>query len=227
MADLSGGRAVLLRRAEQIPAAVAAELDAARDVAARALTLELALPRGAALRHATRLSPALAPLEGEMSPDGRRALLRLGDLERRAPVRLLLEILAPPAPPKQPPDGARLRLAALTASSGAARATADLVVRYGPLEAAPQPMLLEAAARAGAARFQQRAATAAAQGDHGGAARALRAAAERLAEIGERELAAAALQEAGTLAAGGRGGLGARELTYATRRLGEHELDGA
>ena len=227
MADLTGGRAVFVRRAEQIPAAVAAELDAARDVAARALTLELALPRGAVLRHATRLSPALAPLEWRPAADGRRVLLHLGDLERRVPVRLLLEILAPSAPPRQPVEGARVRLAALTASSGVAQATADLVVRYTPAAPAPSPMLLEAAARASAARFQQRAVTAAAQGDYAGAARALRAAAGRLDEIGERDLAAAALREAETLAAGVRGGIGARELTYATRRLGEHELDGA
>jgi hypothetical protein len=226
IADLTGGRAVFLRRADQIASAVAAELDAARDVAARALTLELALPQGASLRHATRLSPALAPLEWEPTGDPRRLLLRLGDLERRTPVRLLLEILAPPEPPRPPAGGARMRLARLTATSGAALATAELVAHYTPAARQPSPALLEAAARAGAARFQQRAAQAAARGDSAAAAGALRAAAGRLDEIGERELAAAALREADSMAAGGRSGLGARELTYATRRLGEHELDG-
>lgn len=225
LADLTGGRAVFLRRAERIPAAVAAELDAARGVAARALTLELALPRGTALRYVTRLSPALAPLEWQPSPDGRRALLRLGDLERGAAVRLLLEILAPPEPPYPPPGGALVRVAALTAASGEARATADLLVHYTPAAPLPAPALLDAAARAAAARLQRRAAEAAARGDTAAAAGLLRAVAARLDDLGEPDLAAAAAREAAALAAGGRGtGLGARELTYATRRLGESEL---
>jgi Ca-activated chloride channel homolog len=225
IADLTGGRATLVRRAEQIPAVVAAELDAARGVSARALTLRVALPRGAALRHATRLSPALAPLE--WAAEGERvALLRLGDLERGAPVRLLLEILAPPEPPRPPPGGALLRLAALEAASGAARAGADLVARYTPAADAPPPAILDAAARASAVRLQRRAAEAVARGESESAAQLLRAAAARLQELGEPELAAAALREAATLAATGRGsGLGARELTYATRRLGAHELE--
>lgn len=225
IADLTGGRAALLRRAEQIPAAVAAELDAARGVAARALTLELALPRGASLRYATRLSPALAPLEWQASPDGRRAVLRLGDLERRAPVRILLEILAPPEPPRPPPGGATVRVAALAAASGAARAQADLLAHYAPGAPPPPPALLDAAARASAARLQRRASEAAARGDTAAAAGLLRAAAVRLDGLGEPELAAAAAREADAIAASGRGtGLGARELTYATRRLGEGEL---
>lgn len=223
LADLSGGRAVFLRRPEQIPAAVAAELDAARGVAAQALTLELAMPRGAALRHATRLSPALAPLE--LVGEGQRLTLHLGDLERGAPVRLLLELLAPPAPPRPPPGGARVRLAALTAASGVASARADLVAHYAVAAPPPAPVLT-AAARASAARLQRRATDAAAAGDHRAAAAHLRAAAARLRELGEADLAEAALREAEALSATGRGtGLGARELTYATRRLGEHELD--
>jgi hypothetical protein len=227
MADLTGGRAVFLRRAEQIPAAVAAELDAARGVAARALTLTIALPRGAALRNATRLSPALAPLEWEADAEGRRLLIRLGDLERGAPVRLLLEIVAPPEPPRAQPGGARVRIAALSAASGAAQAEADLVAHYVPGAPPPPPQLLDAAARASAARLQRRAAEAAARGEGEAAAGLLRAAAARLDELGEPGLAAAARREAEALAATGRGtGLGARELTYATRRLGEHEVDG-
>ncbi len=226
MADISGGRAAYLRHAEQIPAAVAAELDAARGVAARALTLELSLPRGAALRHVTRLSPALAPLEWEQGdPEGRRLTLRLGDLERGAPARLLLEILAPPVPPRPAPGGARVRLAALTASSGEARAGADLIAHYSPDAAPPAPAILTAAAQASAARLQRRAAEAAARGDSQSAAALMRAAAARLRDLGQPALAEAALREAEALAATGRDtGAGARELTYATRRLGEHEV---
>lgn len=225
LADLTGGRAVFLRRAEQIPAAVAAELDAARGAAARALALELVLPRGVALRYATRLAPSLAPLEWADADDGRRAVLQLGDLDSHVPVRILLEILAPPEPPRPPPGGARLRLAALTATSGEVRAQADLVAHYTPAAAPPTPQLLNAAARASTARLQRRAAQAVANGDAAGAAQLLRAVAARLHELGETSLAEAALAEAATLAATGRSsGIGARELTYATRRLGEHEL---
>lgn len=226
MADLSGGRAVYLRRPEQIPGAVAAELDAARGVAARALSLELALPRGATLRHATRLAPALAPLEWTTGDEeGRRLTLRLGDLERGAPARLLLELMAPPLPPRPAPGGPRLRLAALTAASGEASARADLVVHYAPDAPPPSPAVLAAATRAGAARFQRRAAEAAARGEAQAAAALLRAAATRLRDLGEFALADAALREAAALAATGRDtGAGARELTYATRRLGEHEV---
>lgn len=225
LADLSGGRALFLRRADEIPAAVGAELDAARGVAAQALALRLTFPRGAALRYATRLSPALAPLEWEHTADGRQALLRLGDLERGVAVRLLLEILAPPEPPRPPPGGALVRLAALEATTGAAHTLADLVVHYTPAAPLPSQTILDAAARASAVRSQRRAADALARGDHAAAARLLRMAAERLRDVGEFELAEGLLHEAASVAALGRGtGLGSRELTYATRRLGENEL---
>ena len=226
MADLSGGRAIYLRHAEQIPSAVAAELDAARAVSAQALSLTLELSRGVSLRHATRLSPALAPLEwSSANPTGRRLTLRLGDLERGAATRLLLEFWAPPVPPQTVAGGPRMRLAALIANSGEASARADLVVHYTAQPAPLPPTVLSAAARASAARFQRRAAEAAAQGDSQNAARLLRAAAAQLHDLGEMSLANAALHEAEALATTGRGtGAGARELTYATRRLGEHEL---
>lgn len=226
LADLSGGRAVYLRQAEQIPAAVAAELEAARGVAARALSLELALPRGVTLRHATRLSPALAPLSWQTQAEGRQVSLQLGDLERGTPVRLLLELLAPPTPPRPAPEGARVRLAALRAVSGEVEAKVDLVAHYTPLAAGPPAQILEAAARASAARLQRRASAAAAAGDAPTAARLLRAVAARMRELGEAELAAAALREAEALAATGRGTAGgAVALTYATRRLGEDEVE--
>lgn len=220
LADLTGGRAAFVRHAEQIPAAVAAELDAARGTVAHALILELRLPRGSALRYATRLAPVLAPLEWEAATDGRQLQLQLGDLERGAPIRLLLEFLAPPVPPRPPADGARLRLAALDARAGAVHAHADVLGHYSG--AAPPPAAIVAAAgRAGVARLQRRAAAAVARGDHAGAATLLQATATRLADLGEAELAAAARHEAAVLAASGRdSGLGARELTYATRRLG-------
>ncbi|MCS6883296.1 MAG: VWA domain-containing protein [Oscillochloridaceae bacterium] len=216
LADLTGGRATFLRRAEEIPAAVSAEFDAARGAVARSLTLEIRLTRSVTLRHATRLAPDLAPLEWESDPDAWSIRLRLGDLERGAAVRLLLEFLAPPAPAV----GARMRLAALTARAGTAQAGADVLGHYaGP--GAPDTIILAGAGRASIARLQRRAAAAAASGDAAGAARLLQTVAARLRDLGERELALAALREAETLATTGRDtGLGARELTYATRRLG-------
>ncbi len=225
LADLSGGRASFLRRADQIPAAVAAELDAARGVAAQALSLEVSLPQGAALRRATRISPSLAELESS-GESPRTQTLHLGDLERGAPIRLLLELLAPPEPLRPAVGGARRRLCALAASSGAARASADVVAHYTPAAPPPPAALLDAAARASAMRLQRRAFEAAGRGDHGGAAGLMRAAAARLRNLGEPALAEAALREAASLEATGQtSGVGRRELTYATRRLGEHEAD--
>lgn len=216
LADLTGGRAAFVRRAEEIPAAVGAEFAAARSAVARSLTLEIRLTRSVTLRHATRLAPDLAPLEWESDPDARSVRLPLGDLERGAAVRLLLEFLAPPAPA----GGARMRLAALTARAGTARASADVLGHYaGPT--APDPAIRAAAGRASIARLQRRAAAAVASGDAAAAARLLQNVAARLRELGERELAQAALREAQALAATGRdSGPDARELTYATRRLG-------
>jgi Ca-activated chloride channel homolog len=224
LADVSGGRASFMRRAEQIPAAVFAELDAARGVAAQALHLELSMPQGVTLRRVTRISPSLAPLEVP-GGDPRRQVLSLGDLERGTPIRLLLELLAPPEPPRSSPGGARRRLCALTVSSGSVQASADLVAHYTPAAASPPPTLLHAAGQANAMRLQRRALEAAGKGDHSGAAGLLRAAAARLHDLGQPDLAEAALREAATIeATGATSGVARRELTYATRRLGEHEV---
>lgn len=224
MADLTGGRAVFVRNAEGVPAAVAAELDAARGVAAQALTLSLTLPQSAQLRHITRLSPSLAPLELP-APEGRTFTLHLGDLERSAPIQLLIEIMAPPTPPRPPATGALVRLAAVSAVSGSAVAQADLVAHYTPQAVPPGPALLQAAGRAGAVRLQQRAFALAAAGDNHGAAALLETVGRRFESMGEHELAAIARQEAQNLATTGQAsGVGAKELTYRTRRLGEHEV---
>lgn len=221
LADLSGGRATFVRRPEQIPAAVAAELEAARRVVAHALTLELRLPQRVALRHVTRLSPYLTPLEWESEADGRSLRLHLGDLEHNAPIRLLLELLGPPLS-RLPPGGTRLRLAVATARVGDTEARAEILAHYYDHHpGAPPPDILAAANRASIARLQRRAAAAVANGDPTTAVGLLRTAAARLHDLGEHELALAALREAEALATTGRDtGLGARELTYATRRLG-------
>ncbi|MFV9506710.1 MAG: VWA domain-containing protein [Oscillochloridaceae bacterium umkhey_bin13] len=220
LADLSGGRASYVRRAEQIPAAVAAELEAARGVSAQALSLSIRLTRGVTLRHATRLNPTLAPLSWEQQSE--QILLRLGDLEQGNPISLLLELLAPALPPRPVAGGARMRLAQVQAQSGRAEARADLVATYEVGSVAPPAPILTAAARAATVRLQHRAAAAASRGNAPEAARLLRSAAARLRDLGETNLAAAALHEATNLERTGQdSGLGARDLTYATRRLGQ------
>ncbi|WP_371879045.1 VWA domain-containing protein [Candidatus Chloroploca mongolica] len=223
IADLSGGRAVYVRQANAIPAAVAAELEAARQVVVRSLMLTLThMPQGTVLRYVTRLSPSLAPLEWEEDPTQRRILLHLGDLERDTPVRLLFEFVAPPAPLRPPVEGARVRLATLTAQSGSAHVATNLVAQYA--RHTPLPAILDAAGRASAVRLQRRAAAAMTVGDHAGAAQLLHAAARRFVDLGETGLAEACQHEAALLATTGQdSGAGARALTYATRRLGEYE----
>lgn len=221
LADLSGGRAVFLRRADEIPQAVAHELTLARAVSARAVTLTVSLSEGVLLRHVTSITPTLATLEAVPGPSAVYTL-HLGDLEQRQPVTLLLEVLAPPAPPLGSTSTRRVRLAHLLATGEAAQqATLDLVATY---TAHPDPApaaVLDAAARANAVRLQRRALQAAANGERDRAVSLLRAVAARLRELGEAALASIALHEADTLAQTGRTTrLGAKELTYATRRLG-------
>lgn len=224
MADLSGGRAVLLRRADAIPRAVADELAAARAVAARTVTLHITLSNGVALRRITQISPTLTPLDSDAPSPA--LTIHLGDLDGTMPTRLLLELLAPASPRRDPslaPSRVRLAQLRLTSDSHAA-STHDLVVTYTPRATATPAPVLDAAARANAARLQRRALTMASNGDRNGAAKLLRAVAARLTELGETDLAASALHEAATLEQTGQSsGLAAKELTYATRRLGQGE----
>lgn len=226
LADTSGGRAVFLRQAEDIPQAVARELAAARAVAARAVGLTSTLSAGVALRRATSISPTLALLEpgtsGEPGP-ATSSTLHLGDLEQQTPVRVLLELLVPPLPLPEDQTMRRVRLAQVQVTSeGVAAAQLDLVATCtrAPLPAAPADVL-RAAALANAARLQRRALDAAASGDRATGAKLLRTVATRLSELGEGALANMALQEATALEQTGQTTrLGAKELTYATRRLG-------
>ena len=81
--------------------------------------------------------------------------------------------------------------------------------------------MLDAAARANAARLQQRALEVSARGDAPEAARLLRAAAARLDDLNERRLAEIAHAQATSLEQGGATNpLATKELIYATRRLG-------
>lgn len=238
LADRSGGRAVFLRKPEEIPRAIAAELAAARAVAARAIALHVAPAPGVALRRVTRVRPALTTLyedhaltrrhpagtDADQSPPAGVPPvpppdLHLGDLAAGAPLTLLLEFLAPPRPAGRASLG-RLALA----SGGATAAETELSVTYQAGVPAPSPDVLDAAARASAARLQRRAVEAVAGNAPAEAVRLLRAAASRLDDLGERELATAARGQATALERTGRASaLDAKELTYATRRLGDEK----
>jgi Ca-activated chloride channel homolog len=215
LADRSGGRALFLSKPEKIPQAVAAELDAARAAAARAVGLRIIPAEGVALRRATRIRPALATLHEDAAAPA-PASLPLGDIAASATVTLLLEFLAPPQP------AGRMPLAQLVLSSaGAPDIAAELFVIYQANTPAQPPEVLDAAARGAAARLQRRALAAAASGALAEAARLLRAAAARFEALAERGLAQAARDQAAAIEQGRAADpLASKELTYATRRLG-------
>jgi hypothetical protein len=222
LADVSGGRAVFLRQAEEIPHAVAQELETARAVAAQALRLHIGLTAQVKLRRATSIMPTLAPLEPLPRADG-TTVLPLGDLGEHAPIRVLLELLVPPPQNLRDMSERRLRLGHVQVGSEAAppAASAELVATYTATGVAAPPPVLDAAARANALRLQRRALEAATASDRDTAVALLRSVAARLTELGEMGLASIALQEADTLEhTGSTTRLGPKELTYATRRLG-------
>jgi Ca-activated chloride channel family protein len=222
LADRSAGRAVFLRQPDDIPRAIAAELQAARAVAARTVTLGLALASNVTPRRITRIRPALTVLEpiehqpAQNSQSSKQLEMRLGDVEANAPVLLLLELLAPPH------SAGSIALGQITiASEGVLAAAADIHASYQHQGAKVPPEVLDAAARANAARLQQRALETAARGDAPEAARLLRAAATRLDELGEQGLASLARGQATALERRGAANpLATKELIYATRRLG-------
>jgi hypothetical protein len=218
LADRSGGRALFLHRPRDIPQAISQELDLARSVAARAVALRVQPQSGARLRRVTRIRPALAQLldTGAALPD-QAWVIPLGDLGAAEPPGLLLELLMPPGLPTPAPL-ARVTLEA----GGTVLAEAALGVRFQRNPPVLPAAVRDAAARANAARLQRRALDAAQAGDPSEAARLLRAAAQRLDELGEPSLAEIARQQAATLAQAGQlPALETKELLYATRRLGE------
>ena len=119
--------------------------------------------------------------------------------------------------------GCRVSLGRLAlTSNGAPAADTELVAIYQADAPPHHPDVLDAAARANAARLQRRALAATASGTPSEAARLLRAAAARLDDLGEHALADVARGQASALEQGGRASpLATKELTYATRRLGE------
>ncbi len=237
IADMSGGRALFLQRAADVPRAVALELASARAVVARGVRVTLRLSQGVSVRRVTRISPWLAPLHGEHHGDHEESVL-LGDLERGRPVRVLFELVVPSVAGTGESVLRLRRLARVGLSCktpgvvlhgpsseyAGPEGAYDLVAAYGPEPGPMTPAVIDACARANAAHLQQEALAAAAQGEHARAAMLLRRVAARMGELGSPELAAAVLREAETLEQSGQTSrLGEKELIYATRRLGEVE----
>jgi Ca-activated chloride channel homolog len=212
MADRSGGRAMFLRGADEIPPAVSGELAQARSVAARGATLRVATEPGVTLRRVTRVRPSLAILH--QAPE-QMAPIPLGDLAAGGEVAILLELIVSP----RPAGSARVAGARLEAAGGGV-AAAEITALFRAGSPALDPAVRAAAARTSVALLQRRAAEQ--HGNPAEAARLLRAAAARLDELGEHALAGVAREQAADAERGGRpSALATKELTYATRRLGE------
>jgi hypothetical protein len=146
--------------------------------------------------------------------------LALGDLAQNSPIWVLLEFLVRPAFGRAVPAGHRLGLAHLYARSEGEFAAVDLPATYQPHAWPLSPKVLAAAARANAARLQQRALEAHAKGKRAEAIALLQVVAQRLTELGENTWANATLREAAALQTTGQTTkLGVKELTYATRHL--------
>lgn len=217
LADRTGGRALFLRRASDVPQTIARELELARAATASAAALRVAPAAGCALRRATRVKPGIATLfetrPGTAGREGEAQTVHLGDLGAAGTAVLLEFVVA---------AGHTGPLARLEAG---AAGVAPVRVMVQTTEGAPGSLpaeVLAAAARASAARMQGRGLEAIGRGAVAEGARLLRAAAERMDELGEQRLAARLRAQADAAEASGRiSSLATRELTYATRRLGE------
>lgn len=229
ISDVSGGNALFLHGADAVPQAIARELDAVRDIAERDLFLTVQLSQNVAVRRVTRVVPSLTSLDpGEVHQGN--FTLSLGDLERDTPVKILLELLAPPLLLKEMEAERRLRLAQLCVTTHRLPTrehpafAGDLVATYARI---PKPLpkeVVDAAARVNVASLHAKALAIAEAGDTKQASTMLQSAARRLIDLGEHELAMIAIQEAKVLEQTGKTSkLGAKELMYATRKLGNRE----
>lgn len=217
LADRSGGRAVFVRHAQDVPQAVDHELEAARASAASGVTLSLHPAPGVLLRRVTQIRPALTVLFEHDDPGTSHSIegLHLADLPAGTVATLLMELLAPPGT-----AGELCRVALTSASAPPAAASLAAYIRSHPPDLPAE--VHAAAARASVARLHRRAQRVIAGGDLAEGARLLRAASARFGELGEMALAAAAREHAETLERGVRPSpVATKELTYRTRRLGE------
>jgi len=218
LAEQSGGHAYFADDPAEIPAAFAEELDSAQSITWRDLSLSLVMPTEIALRRVHRVSPTIAHIAADPNA------VALGDLEANAPPAVLLELVVPPRPT------GTYRLAQVTLHarpvSGGARqhvAQADLLACYSerPSEAKQtDPHLMSAVRKVSAFKLQSQAMEEAGRGNIAGATRRLRAAGERLIEMGQDDLGQTMLDEAEHMEeSGAMSSEGTKRLRYGTRKL--------
>jgi Ca-activated chloride channel family protein len=218
LAEQSGGHAYFAEDPADIPVAFAEELAGAQSITWRDLSLSLAMPTEITLRRVHRVSPTIAHIAA--NPNA----IALGDLEVNAPPAALLELVVPP----RPAGTYRLAIIALHArpASGGARqhvVQEDVLVRYSerPSEAKQtDPELMAVIRKVSAFKLQGQAMEEAGRGNIAGATRRLRAAGERLIEMGEEDLGQTMLKEAEHMEESGEmSSEGTKRLRYGTRKL--------
>ena len=218
LAEQSGGHAYFAEDPADVPDAFAEELAGAQSITWRDLSLSLTMPTEIALRRVHRVSPTIAHIAA--NPNA----IALGDLEVHAPPAALLELVVPP----RPAGTYRLAQVALHArpASGGARqhvAQEDVLARYSerPSEAKQtDPGLMAVIRKVSAFKLQSQAIEEAGQGNIAGATRRLRAAGERLIEMGEEDLGQTMLDEAQHMEESGEmSSEGTKRLRYGTRKL--------
>jgi Ca-activated chloride channel family protein len=217
LADRTGGRAIMIPQAEQIPQVIAHELDLARQVAVRSVSLDLRVQAGVQLRRITRIRPALATLY-EAGIDRHEISLALGDLGAKSQT-ILIEMLAEPQA-----QGRKPLLELAFRSAGKPQVQQTLFASFQSKLPEYPKVLLDAAERAAAMRLEQRAQAMARQDQLAEAARLMSAAASRFAALGEQLLAQKANEQAALFTQGMSGDqLASKQLSYATRRLAANE----
>jgi secreted protein with Ig-like and vWFA domain len=222
IADQTGGEAYLLEDPEEIPEALAHELQRAQAVRYRNLELKLRISSGVEVRGAFRVRPTIAP--ANPVNEGGSYNFGLGDLVGGENVAFLLELVVPP----RSAGVYRLAQTLLAYDDPAGGLVGEKVRSDVLVEVTPDPSLVtEKVARVmhviealSAYKLQQRARADVDAGDVSGATRKLRAAATRLLDMGEEELAAEVEQQAEELEQSGQADpQRTKKLRYETRKL--------
>lgn len=218
LADVSGGNAYFADEPHEIPQAFRQELTQVKSITWRDLALTISMPADVTLRRAHRVTPTMAALEIENNR------LTLGDLHPAAPPSVLLELVVP----------GRLaglyRLAQVTlhgrapgVSQAQSLAEENVLVRYSDHQgdvAQPNPRLMDAVQKVSAFKLHTQALEQVEQGNVAGATRRLRAAGERLIEMGQHDLGQTMLAEADLMEKEGQmSAEGTKKLRYGTRKL--------
>jgi Ca-activated chloride channel family protein len=217
LADASGGHSYFVEDPQEIPVSFAQELDIAQSITWRDLSLCLALPTDVTLRRAHRVRPSIAKMTVQADA------IALGDLETGQPPSVLLELIVPPRP------AGTYRLAQVTLHghpSGAASQDldhGDILAHYtekASLARQTDANLMSVIQKVSAFKLQEQAMEDAQRGNVAGATRRLRAAGERLIEMGEEDLGHTMLVEADLVEKEGQmSAEGTKKLRYGTRKL--------